>query len=248
MNNTKYTFVANWKMYFSCNEAVAWCTEHEQGLMELAQKNNFVLCPSYEALAPLAQIFAKSKITLGAQNCSEHAAGAYTSQIMAQSLQELGVKYCLIGHSEVRATYGDTNPQLLKKMEQLIAHGIIPIFCLGETKLDYEHNQSEKALMQQLEPIIQLLKNDEEKNIFIAYEPVWAIGTGIVASNDHIIKVVNTLEQTLKSVVKDHTIPLLYGGTVTGQTIAKLKEIDLLSGFLIGKASTNFQELKKIVS
>lgn len=246
MNNKNYIFIANWKIYYSFNQALAWCKEHKQGLAELAQKNSIVLCPSYEALAPVAQLLADTPLALGAQNCSEHNMGAYTGQVAAQSLHELGVKYCIIGHHEVRTAFGDTHAQLLKKMEQLLKQKIVPIFCLGENKQDYEDNRTHEIMAQQLEPVTTLLKNHEKADLLIAYEPVWAIGTGIVANNNHISQALTFLSQALHQNLNQ--IRFLYGGTVTGETIKTLKEIDLISGFLIGKATTNFQELKKIVS
>ena len=244
-----YTLVANWKMYFSYNQALNWCTTNKHDLLNLTSNIPFILCPSYESLTSLTEIFNKSTFVLGAQNCSEHSQGAYTGQIMAQSLQEIGVKYCIIGHSELRKAYNETNEQLLNKLKQLLMHDIIPIFCIGESREEHEQGLTLERLELQLQPLITVLQGHQKSiTCFIAYEPIWAIGTGIVADNTHITDALNFIKKKLESEKTTHTFSLLYGGTVTSDTVTLLKKVEPLEGFLIGKASTNFQELKKIVS
>lgn len=241
--------VANWKMYFTYNQARTWCQEHQQHFSELTKKNTLVLCPSYESLASLASLLNHSPVALGAQNCSGHTNGAYTGQIMAKSLQELNVQYCIIGHSEVRTYLSETNDQLKQKVEQLFLHNIMPIFCVGESKHEYENNMAFEKIHDQLQPLMTALEQEHHsKALFIAYEPIWSIGTGVVADNTHIHTIITYIHKLLDPYKKSHKIHTLYGGTVNGETILELKKIDLLHGFLVGKASTNFQELKKIVS
>ncbi len=250
MKLTSPFLIANWKMYYSYDQAREWFQTYQQELAELAQKTSLIFCPSYEILPLALDFFAQTTIKFGAQNCSEYSSGAYTGQIMAQSLKELHVAYCLIGHSEVRTALHENNEQLLRKMEQLIINNIIPIFCLGESKTDYEQKKTKEIIEHQLQPLIQLLKNNSQNSLtcLVAYEPVWAIGTGIVAHNNHIIEAATLIKQQLQPYATMHTLPIVYGGTVTSDTIIELKKIELLEGFLIGKATTHFQELKKIIS
>jgi triosephosphate isomerase (TIM) len=249
MKIKSHIIIANWKMYYSYKQVQAWCQENKDNLIQIMQKNLCILCPSYESLEQVVHYFSHSPIKIGGQNCSEYAQGAYTGQVSAQSLHELGSHYCIIGHSEVRKALHETNEHLLRKMEQLLAHSITPIFCIGETKDDFEKKVTQQKIEQQLEPLLILSKNNEKPfTCFIAYEPIWAIGTGIVADNGHIIKSLEIIRKKIEPYKKIHTISLLYGGTVTSQTVPILKEVETIEGFLIGKASTDFQELKKIVS
>lgn len=236
-------------MYLSYNQTIDWFQENKQELTTLAQQKSLVFCPSYESLTNLIPLFRGTTLGFGAQNCSAHSHGAYTGQIMARSLQEIGVHYCIIGHSEVRHYFHETNEQLMHKLEQLLTYAITPIFCVGETKALYEQQSTLTAIAQQLQPVVTLLQHQQQPcTIFIAYEPVWAIGTGVVAHNDHIQKVTEFIHQHLEPYSKQHAIYILYGGTVTPETASILKQLNTIQGFLIGKASTNFQELKKIVS
>jgi triosephosphate isomerase (TIM) len=244
-----YTLVANWKMFFSYNQALEWCQQHKQDLIALTTKHSFIVCPSYDVVATLSKLFAESSVKIGAQNCSEYSHGAYTGQVSAQSLNELGARYCIIGHSEVRTALCETNDKLFHKMEQLVAHSLIPIFCIGETKEEHEQKITHKKIEQQLEPLLRLLRlSTKPLQCLIAYEPIWAIGTGIVADNDHISLALTHIKKLLEPYKNTHTFSLLYGGAVTGDTLGELIKIRELEGFLVGKAGTNFQVLKKIVS
>lgn len=244
-----YYYIANWKMYFSYLQAIAWYNDNKNQLQQLADASAaLIICPSYDSLAYIAQLTKSSPVLLGAQNCSEHLQGAFTGQISAQSLKEIGINYCIIGHSEVRTACQDTNKQLKQKLQHLIEQNIIPLFCIGESLEEYHTSTTHRSLEKQLEPIFELLNNRSISTpFFIAYEPLWAIGTGVVAHNEHIISVLAAVKKIMKTCKEFHQFRFLYGGTVTSGTISELKKIENLDGFLIGKASTDFQELKKIV-
>ncbi len=243
-----YYYIANWKMYFSYAQALAWCNENNDQLMQLANNNRIILCPSYDSLATVRHEISGMSLSLGAQNCSEHLRGAYTGQISAQSLKEIGVSHCIIGHSETRTYYGDSNKSLLQKLKRLIEQEIIPIFCIGESLAEYKDNGTQACIQRQLEPIIDIYGNDAiSMPCFIAYEPIWAIGTGVVAQSGHIRQVLAIVRDRIKVCKSFDRFLYIYGGTVTSQTVSELKQIEFLDGFLIGNASTNFQELKKIV-
>lgn len=243
-----YYYIANWKIYFSYSQAVAWCNENKEQLQELAKNKKIVICPSYDSLVSVAQIFEGTLVALGAQNCSEHLRGAYTGQVTARSLQEIGISYCIIGHSEARASYGDSNRKLKEKLLRLNEQGIIPLFCIGESLEEYQQKKAYFSIERQLEPIISFYDTSKSTMpCFIAYEPVWAIGTGVVARSGHITQLLAIVRDALKACSASGHVRYIYGGSVTSQTITQLKKIEFLDGFLIGKASTDFQELKKIV-
>jgi triosephosphate isomerase (TIM) len=248
---TAYTIIGNWKMYFSYKQAIKWAYQQEESLRELTKltRNALVLCPSFESLQSLHTILKNTCIGLGAQNCSEHSLGAYTGQISAQSLAEIGCSYCIIGHSEQREYGHEMHDQISQKMVQLSQYGIKPIVCIGESKKDFDQRNTLSILENQLIPICNALQelNYPAQHLFIAYEPIWAIGTSIIPETTHLEKVFAHIKKIASSRKNHYSISLLYGGSVTSLNCKKLKEVENIEGFLIGKASTDFQELKKIV-
>ena len=245
----RYTFIANWKMYFSYNQATAWLEKNKKELETCLEKNpiTLIICPSFDALGPSAQALTKSTVALGAQDCSAHEQGAFTGQVWAQSLKELGCTYCIIGHSETYTTWKTDHPVILKKIDRLVAHAIIPIICFGETQEEHAAGTTEKSITEQITTFCRFLHQKKYSNqILFAYEPRWAIGSGKMPT-------ATELEITIKIVQKimaQHSLlgSILYGGSVSPETLANLKDILGLDGFLLGKASTDFQELKKVVS
>lgn len=249
--STHYTIIGNWKMYFSYKQAMQWANQHLESLEELAQstQNTIALCPSFESLEPLSSSFKNISIGLGAQDCSDHALGAYTGQVAAQSLAEIGCSHCIIGHSEKRQFGHEGNDQIAQKMIQLIKSGITPIVCIGESKEEFDQGKTLSVLEKQLAPIGKALQEQAQPatSLFIAYEPIWSIGTGITPENTYLEEIFTHIQKLTSSYPNQHSIRLLYGGSVTSQTSVTLKKVGLIEGFLIGKASTDFQELKKIV-
>ena len=167
--------------------------------------------------------------------------GAYTGEIPAESLSQLNCHYCIVGHSERRNLFGQTDEQINQKVKLLVKNKITPILCIGEKNKDQTQEQIEKTIEKQLD----LLEN-ENFQLIIAYEPVWAIGTGIIPTVDHIENICQTIEQIMTKKVKIN-YKIVYGGSINGKTALELKNLEKISGFLIGKASTDFQEFKKIV-
>lgn len=260
-------FVANWKMNMSFNTTCNFIAQNHEHLSALAMKCNgtIVLCPSFIALHTLTNFFQHTPIEIGAQNCSAHKNGAYTGEVDATSLHEIGCAYTIIGHSERRLYHGETDEMVVNKMEQLLGHAIQPIVCIGETKQQHEKQQTLAILATQVEPILQKIaeyhtlmhkyKNEitsSEQEFFyatIAYEPVWAIGTGMVPSLDHIKMVFDWLnaksEQILPGLCR--RLRFIYGGSVDEQNASQIMNINGLNGLLIGGASLDFQKFQNIV-
>jgi triosephosphate isomerase len=246
-----YLFVANWKMNMHANQAISYCTNHRNDLQSLAinTKNTIVICPSFVSLAPIKKIFHNTSLLIGAQNCSDHSSGAYTGQISAKSLQEIGCNYCIIGHSEQRTYCHITNETVAAQAEQLIAHKIKPIICIGESEEDYKNKTSQEILQKQLKPIVMMLKKSPVKKIpiTIAYEPTWAIGNNIIPPLTYLSDIFTWLQQHVSALAPKQSISLLYGGSVDESSISELKKLPHLKGFLIGRASTNFNLFKQII-
>lgn len=237
--------VANWKMYRSYQETYNWLSEHGQELALLAQEKNFVICPDYCTIV----LCTKFLHNVGAQDCSENASGAYTGQISAQTLKELGVTHCLVGHNETRHEHY-TSHNLAKKTAMLLIHGITPIMCIGEK---YAHTASQEALAEIFPDLVacaQAIKAhapSNDQSLIFAYEPVWAIGSGKTPSIEHVTSLVHAIKKFAHEHLAQYKTKVLYGGSVTATTVKTLVCIPELDGFLVGKASLDMQELKKIV-
>lgn len=235
-------------MQKSLSDSIEFCSKNNAGLKTLSADTNteIVICPSFPALYTLNEMLVETMVHIGAQNCSPHESGAYTGQVSAQSLKEVGCSYCIIGHSEQREYNGVTDQDVAQAAKQLCEQSIEPIICIGETKAQFQKNEAIAVLEKQLDPVLGALKNTKQP-ITIAYEPVWAIGTGTVPETIYLEKIFQHLSNLFSKV---HSGPwrLIYGGSVSEQTIASFKTIPNLSGFLIGGASLDFQKFEKIVS
>lgn len=245
-----FLYVANWKMNSSFEQSLNFCTRNKDTLLQLSTLPNttLVLCPSFPALHATAQLFANSPLAIGAQNCSEYPHGAYTGQVDALSLVQVGCTYCIIGHRESRTHCGETNEQVGEKVTCLLEQNISPIICIGETKTDRQQGKTYALLEDQLRPICKALTRESlNTKCFIAYEPVWAIGTGIPPSAEYLTKIFSWLHEYCAKNIPNTSIQLLYGGSVDENDAAQLKTIPGIDGFLIGSASLDVEKLQKII-
>lgn len=234
-------FVANWKMQLSFDRAIAFAQNNYNQFAQLSKNHSIVVCPSFDALASVKQAFADTQIKLGAQNVSAHDMGAYTGQVSAVSLKQIGCMYCIVGHSERRTYNNESDADVADKVRQLATAGVIPIICVGETREQRDQGQTMAVLKKQVNAILEVAP----KKICIAYEPIWAIGTGVIPQTQKIAEVVQALESQVQDIADAR---FLYGGSVSPDNAAELATIDALGGFLIGGASIDFQKFKKIVS
>lgn len=212
---SKKMIIANWKMYRSYTDSIAWSKEHKQELVDLAKKVQLVICPELTPLATMATIFDQTPIALGAQNCDYILEGAHTGEVAASSLAQLGCTFCIVGHWERYHLFNETLEHVIQKINLLLAHTLQPIVCVN----DQNFNEQLKALAALKIP-----------SLIIAYEPVNAIGTGTIPDLEQ-------LNTTLLSIRQAFTIPqvtLLYGGSVNPATIDKLAQLTVLDGYLIG--------------
>ena len=182
--------------------------------------------------------FIQNGYTCGIQNISIHKEGPPTGETSALSIKDMGAKYILIGHSEIRQSNNETDDLINIKIKNALNHDLIPILCIGENLEAYNQNQTKEILKTQ---IFNALK-DVDKEIIISYEPVWAIGTGKTPTNEEITDIVNYIKNLF-----NYKIKVLYGGSVSEENIEKLNQITNIDGFLIGKAATNPNSLKKII-
>ncbi len=245
---SKRIFVANWKMQLSFDQEVSFAKQQYDDLAKLAHNDTVVLCPSFTALHSLAQQFKNSTVHIGAQTVSRHPSGAYTGQVSAQSLKEAGCTYCIIGHSERRNYCHETNVDIAHKLKELLKQQIIPIICIGETKEQHEQQQTYEILEQQLEGVLQVIADDhhEIEQYCIAYEPVWAIGTGIIPTTQELAHIFAWLHEQCSAQTQT-SVNLLYGGSVNPDNAHAILKIAHVNGLLIGGASLDIHKLKTIM-
>lgn len=249
----KYMYLANWKMYWTFDQTVEFVNKQFHNLTLLAQSSDvqIVLCPSSVALYPVIGVFAQSNVAVGAQDCSDHVRGAFTGQVSATDLNAMGCQFCIIGHSERRRYNGETDAMVALKCTQLLDAGVNPVVCIGETQEENQQGKTLEVLARQLNQIFDLLKQRAyqlmDSQILIAYEPVWAIGTGMVPTNEHLETVFAWLATTTAKQLPGLKMVFIYGGSISGKNSSSLKKVAGLEGFLIGGASLDFQEFENIV-
>jgi triosephosphate isomerase len=248
-----YTFVANWKMYLTFDEITEYATKNLDNFIKLSsyQDVTIIICPSLIAVYHLTQMFKDTLVQIGAQDCSNHQRGAFTGQVSASSLRQIGCSACIIGHSERRKYQKESNEDVSQKLDMLIDQKISPIICVGETLEEYQAGRTTDVLEFQLEKIFEIIESKknlcEKMPICIAYEPVWAIGKDKCAPPDYIDTILTWLNIKTQKQAKTLLWRILYGGSITSENILSLKKIEVIDGFLIGGASIDFPEFEKIV-
>jgi triosephosphate isomerase (TIM) len=242
----------NWKMNKTLDEANALASEIIGMVQdEVRSQVKVIFCTPFPYLLPIKKLIGNSNvISIGAQNCSEHDWGAYTGETSAPMLSSLGVPYVIIGHSERRQYFGEDGGLLATKVNKALAHGLTPIYCCGEPLEIRERNEHEKLVKQQVEEGLFHLDANGIQKVVIAYEPVWAIGTGKTASAQqaqdmhHIIR--KHLASKYGNQVAD-TISILYGGSVKADNAKELFSCADVDGGLVGGASLKSREFTDII-
>lgn len=227
--------IANWKMNLGIKESVE-LSKKISGETKPDENISVVLCPSFTALSKVSGIIKKSPVKLGAQDVFWVNKGAFTGEVSAQELKEIGAEFVIVGHSERRHIIGETDEVIAKKIKLAADFGLRPILCVGEVLSERENEQAEKVVARQLEIGLQLLDNAQISKILIAYEPVWAIGTGKACSPDDALSMLVLIKKVLQEKFSDNNIPILYGGSTDDKNIASYIEVGY-SGALVGGSS-----------
>ena len=237
----------NWKMHKTMAEARALAREIRLGTAGRARPE-VVLAPPYTALAAVAQELAGSPIGLAAQDTFWEPQGAYTGAISPLMLQDAGCRYVIVGHSERRQHFGDTNRTVNLKLKAALAAGLRLIFCLGETREEREAGQTMARVAEQLQEGLAGVAATGE-NLVVAYEPVWAIGTGLTATPDQAQEVHRYLRGALSGLLgSGGDIRILYGGSVTPENAASLLAQPDIDGALVGGASLKAASFLAIIA
>lgn len=238
--------IANWKMYMNKTEIDSYFKNFISNIF--SNKCNLVFCPSSIHLDYVNDIIKHNKnILLGSQNVSEFLPGAYTGEVSLQMIKDSNCRFSIIGHSERRVLFNETDSNINKKLKVLNNTNITPIICIGETLEQNESGETKEVLEKQLKVIFQDIELNNSKEYIIAYEPIWAIGTGKSASNDTIYSVHNFLKNIINEInLNNCNICLLYGGSVNENNASEILSIDGVDGFLIGSASIDADKFYNI--
>ena len=237
MTNKYMYFIANWKMFGVLN-SINSLNIVVKFLRNFKKKKfvKIIYCPPVTLINPMKRKFRSSKIEVGAQNTHEEENyGAFTGSVNSKMLKNIGARYVIIGHSENRKV-GDTNKLINLKIRSALKIGLKVIFCIGETLNERNKKVTKRVLNKQIK--LGLNKVKKNKNILIAYEPVWSIGTGIIPKSNELVDTINFIKK------KGKDLKVLYGGSVNSKNISELKSINNINGFLIGGAS---QASKKFI-
>ncbi|HEY8645473.1 MAG TPA: triose-phosphate isomerase [Gaiellaceae bacterium] len=221
----------NWKMFKGPVEAGAFCRALRDA--DLPDDVDVVVCPPYVSLEPAVQALAGTEVGVFAQNCHWEPEGAFTGEVSASMLQELGVYGTLVGHSERRQWFGETDETVARRVKTALEQGLHVIACVGESEAEREAGETDAVLRRQ----VGVLEADD--NLVIAYEPVWAIGTGKTATPE----LVQQAHETIKSVLD---LPVLYGGSVKPDNAAELMSQPAVDGALVGGASLDVESFAAI--
>jgi triosephosphate isomerase len=235
---------ANWKMYLGVKESVVLAKEFTTAY-EKKRGVEVALFPSALAMTQVVAIAKKKKISVGAQNCAWTPSGAYTGAVSAQMFRDAGCAYALVGHSERRHVFGESDSAVRKKVEACFDAGLTPVLCIGETKEEKDAGKRQYRLKKQLMSVFQDL-DVKGKRILVAYEPVWAIGTGEACAPAD----ADDVHQWVKEEIGRYTdtdVPVLYGGSVDENNAALYLELPSIQGLLVGSASTKKKSFLSII-
>lgn len=239
----------NWKMYKTVDEAVAMVEELKTAVSGVTDRE-IVVCAPFTALSALTSHLGDSNISVGAQDMFWEEEGAYTGEIAPRMLTSLGVKYVIIGHSERRQYFGETDETVNKKVKAALKHGLVPIVCVGESLEQREAGQTEALVTRQVKGAFADVVATDTAKVIIAYEPIWAIGTGRTATSEQAndtIKVIRHVIAELYGEEVANAIRIQYGGSVKPGNIKELMEQSDIDGALVGGASLESGSFSQIV-
>ncbi|KAB8314195.1 triose-phosphate isomerase [Tolypothrix campylonemoides VB511288] len=237
----KIVIAGNWKMFKTQAESLEFLEGFLPTLDETPQDREVVLCVPFTDLNVLSKNLHGSRVQLGAQNVHWEESGAYTGEISGLMLTEIGVRYVIVGHSERRQYFGETDYTVNLRLKAAQRFGLTPILCVGETKQQRDAGETESLIISQLEK--DLVDVDQE-NLVIAYEPIWAIGTGDTCE----AKEANRVIGLIRSQLSNPDVPIQYGGSVKPNNIDEIMEQSEIDGVLVGGASLEPVGFAKIVN
>ncbi len=245
----KPIIAGNWKMYKTFDEAVEFAEAVRENIPS-EEKVDSVICAPALYLPTLVDIAVETDLAIGAQNMHYENEGAFTGEISPAQLAAINVDYVILGHSERREYFNETNEAINKKVKAALAHGIVPIICCGETLQERESGQTENKVSNQVKVALEGFTEEEVKHMVIAYEPIWAIGTGKTATADDANSVCGKIREVVGELYGSDTaesIRIQYGGSVKPENIEELLSKEHIDGALVGGASLSVDSYLKLL-
>ena len=248
----KKIIIGNWKLNLDHLEAIQLLQKINYSLPEDIEENiEIVLSPSFTSLRSLQTVISsdKLKIKLSSQNVSQYSSGAYTGEISAAQLKKLDIEYAIVGHSERRTLFNEVDSVINDKVNRLIDSEIVPIFCFGESIDERKSGTYLNFLENQINEGLKGLRKDKVKKLVVAYEPIWAIGTGEVASLENIVEVLDYVKNIInkKPYFNDDNIKFIYGGSVSPDNAEDILNSKIVDGALVGGASLDANKFLDII-
>ena len=237
----KAVIAGNWKMHMTCAEAKAFADAFRTLVADLPADREVVIAPPFTAIPTLAQLLAGTPVAISSQNVHWEEKGAYTGMVSAPMLLEHGVRYAIVGHSEPRKYYSESDEQINLRARSAQAHDLIPILCVGETLDQREARETERVIHRQVE---QGLEGIDPTRLVVAYEPIWAIGTGKTCAAAE----ANRICGLIRGWVGNDNVIVQYGGSVNPATIDELMVQSDIDGVLVGGASLDPVSFARIAS
>lgn len=247
----KNIVAGNWKMNTTLPEGVKLAQEVNEALKNVTPNCGVIICVPFTHLASINNVIDSSKLGLGAENCADHLSGAYTGEVSAPMVASTGATYVILGHSERRQYYGETSETLKEKVALALENNLTPIFCIGEVLEQRENGSYLEVVKKQIEDALFNLSPDDFSKLILAYEPVWAIGTGKTATADQAEEMHAHIRSVVASKygneIADNTT-ILYGGSCKPSNAAQLFAKPDVDGGLIGGASLDCESFMGIVN
>ncbi len=245
----KRVIAGNWKMNMLPNEAISFIEQLSNKVADA--KEEIVLCVPYTDLFYSLLTAQNTNIKIGAQNMHWEENGAYTGEVSGPMLKSIGVQYVIIGHSERRQYFAETDDTVNKKVKSAFKYGLKPIVCVGETLEQREAGNTKEIITKQTQLALDGLNANEIENTIIAYEPIWAIGTGKTATSEDANNSIKEIRNKIKEIYGEEIsekVVILYGGSVKASNAKELFMTSDIDGALVGGASLNVEEFTKIIA
>jgi len=250
MNEKKSLIAANWKMFKTLTEAVSFTESLQREVGPLDEDREVVIAPPYTALAAVRNAIWRADFKLAAQNCHWEENGAFTGEVSCTMLRDVGCDYVILGHSERRHLFGETNETIQKKLAAVFRFGMLPMLWVGEVLAERESGRTFRVIGTQLDRAVQGLDAEQARKLALAYEPVWAIGTGKTATPEQAQEVHAFIRERCTSLwdkMVANRIRIMYGGSVKADNVDALMAQTDIDGTLVGGASLEVESFKRIV-
>ncbi|MFH1712525.1 MAG: triose-phosphate isomerase [Patescibacteria group bacterium] len=241
--------IGNWKMHLGIRESVALARGVLRGLRGQEATPEVILCPPFTALSEVHKVLARSRVSLGAQNCGIKRSGAYTGEVSTLMLEDVGCAYVIIGHSERRTIFNETDELVNQKFNEVAISKLTPILCVGEPLKEREAGNAHQFVVNQIKNAFIDIRLKRKDRLFIAYEPIWAIGTGNPATVADAVEMHQLIRSTVQKlgVIDDSNLLILYGGSADGDNAYNFLREREIDGLLVGGASLKLQQFHQIM-